>query len=162
MVDRNTINPMLINICWRMRPAFDRVRCGTRTLTTSRCADHLLSCVQSDVNVRSAAFSLFAELCRFGHAETKAGGSATGLGLADADLQTNFIDQVHTFLPVFIVHCNDEDKTVSKVRFHSPRESCFGRILRAEARASSVLFASFLSTPAVLPDGAAQSGRACG
>lgn len=70
---------------------------------------------QQDVNVRSAAFTLFAELCRFGHAETKAGSSATGLGLADADLQSNFVDQVHTFLPVFMVHCNDEDKTVSRV-----------------------------------------------
>jgi hypothetical protein len=71
--------------------------------------------------VRSAAFTLFAELCRFGHAETKAGSSATGLGLADADLQSNFVDQVHTFLPVFMVHCNDEDKTVSRVSDETAR-----------------------------------------
>jgi hypothetical protein len=44
VVDEFTMGSMLINICFRMRPAFDR----------------------NDVNVRTAAFTLFGVLCRFG------------------------------------------------------------------------------------------------
>jgi hypothetical protein len=49
VVDESTMSSMLINICFRMRPAFDR----------------------NDVAVRSAAFTLFGALCRFGKAEAE-------------------------------------------------------------------------------------------
>ena len=43
-VDEATIGPNLVNICFRMRPAFDR----------------------KEPEVRKAAFHLFGALCRFG------------------------------------------------------------------------------------------------
>jgi hypothetical protein len=44
VVNEATIGPMIINICYRMRPAFDR----------------------QDEDIRKAAYDLFAELCRVG------------------------------------------------------------------------------------------------
>eukprot|EP00479_Gromia_sphaerica_P012803 TRINITY_DN688_c0_g1_i2.p1 TRINITY_DN688_c0_g1~~TRINITY_DN688_c0_g1_i2.p1 ORF type:complete len:152 (+),score=27.44 TRINITY_DN688_c0_g1_i2:141-596(+) len=70
------VSPMLINICFRMRPAFDR----------------------HESAIRIAAFGLFAGLCKFGN-----GVSAE-----------NFEDQVHTNLPTYVVHLNDEDYKVSE------------------------------------------------
>lgn len=78
MVDHNTIGPMLINICFRLRPSFDR-----------------------NEAVRTAAFTLFGELCRFGAEER-----------ADSGLIANFIDQVHTNVPIFLAHVNDEEAKV--------------------------------------------------
>jgi len=82
VVDEQTISPMLINICFRMRPAFDR----------------------KDPEIRKAAFTLFGELSRFG-TEQKSGEGLDGL-------KNNFIDQIHGNLPIFIVHICDEDKDV--------------------------------------------------
>jgi len=47
VVDKGVIGPMLVSMCYRIRPTFDR----------------------NDVSVRAAAFTLFGELCRFGVAE---------------------------------------------------------------------------------------------
>ena len=72
VVSDATIAPMLISICFRLRPAFDRPQ----------------------DNVRASAFTLFGALCRFG------GG--------DGDATRDFLDQVHTNLPIFMVHLNDD------------------------------------------------------
>ena len=76
VVSDATIAPMLISICFRLRPAFDR----------------------KEDNVRASAFTLFGALCRFG----KGGGGEGGGDMRD------FMDQVHTNLPIFILHLNDE------------------------------------------------------
>jgi len=80
VVNEETISPMLINICFRMRPAFDR----------------------KDPEIRKAAFTLFGELSRFGSEQVQEGGLD--------GLKNNFIDQIHGNLPIFIVHLVDEDK----------------------------------------------------
>jgi len=90
VVDEETIGPMLINICFRMRPAFDR----------------------KNNSVRAAAFTLFGALCRFGQSYRRNDAGARGV----QGLVKNFIDQVHTNVPIFIVHLNDEDEKV--------RQSC--------------------------------------
>eukprot|EP00455_Lapot_gusevi_P007712 TRINITY_DN13297_c0_g1_i8.p1 TRINITY_DN13297_c0_g1~~TRINITY_DN13297_c0_g1_i8.p1 ORF type:complete len:1353 (+),score=511.28 TRINITY_DN13297_c0_g1_i8:1-4059(+) len=76
VVDDNTMAAMLVNICFRMRPAFDR----------------------NDPSIRSSACTLFGRLTRFGNGQA-------------AD---NFLDQVMTNVPIFLVHLNDEDENVRK------------------------------------------------
>jgi hypothetical protein len=79
VVDDVTMASMLVNICFRMRPAFDR----------------------SEQSIRSAACTLFGTLTRFG-----SGAAAE-----------NFMDQLHTNVPIYLVHLNDESETVRKVHF---------------------------------------------
>eukprot|EP00808_Paulinella_micropora_P010521 g49339.t1 len=84
VVSPETIASMLINICFRVRPAFDR----------------------KDADIRKAAFALFAELCRFG--ADSADAEAIG------GIKNNFVDQVHSMLPLFLVHLADEKKEVAE------------------------------------------------
>ena len=77
VVDDVTMASMLVNICFRMRPAFDR----------------------SEQSIRAAACTLFGTLTRFG----------TG---AAAE---NFLDQLHTNVPIYLVHLNDDSEAVRKV-----------------------------------------------
>lgn len=86
VVDEDTIGPNLINICFRMRPAFDR----------------------KAPEVRAAAFGLFGGLCRFG----LEGGGGGGVEVGVKGLINNFIDQLHTNIPIYVVHLNDEDDKV--------------------------------------------------
>jgi len=86
VTDFDTIGPNLINICFRMRPAFDR----------------------KDINVRTAAFTLFAALSRFGKPESKEEERRSSWKVN----QTNFLDQVHANVPIYVVHVNDEDSGV--------------------------------------------------
>lgn len=90
VVEEATMGPLLINICFRMRPAFDRKNDG----------------------VRAAGFSLFGELCRFGESE-------------DPTMVQNFNDQVHTNLPILIVHMFDSNEKV--------REACHQAFKRVAA-----------------------------
>ena len=75
-VEVRTIEPMLISLCFRLRPAFDR----------------------KETNVRSSAFTLFGGLCRFGSVD----------GLENRD----FSDQLHQFLPIYLVHLHEDDGIV--------------------------------------------------
>ncbi len=85
VVDGSIIGPMLMSICFRMRPAFDR----------------------KQVKVRAAAFTLFAELCRFAVRE-----SDEGKYDSSAAQNSNFLDQVHTCVPIFLMHIADEESSV--------------------------------------------------
>ena len=76
VVDVRTIEPMLISLCFRLRPAFDR----------------------KESNVRASAFTLFGGLCRFGSVE----------GVENRD----FSDQLHQFLPIYLVHLHEDDGIV--------------------------------------------------
>ena len=77
-----------------MRPAFDR----------------------SDHTVRTAAFTLFGELCRFGEMFVGKGKGADGGNHQNLrGLINNFIDQCHNTLPILIVHMNDPEETVRHV-----------------------------------------------
>ena len=82
VVDSVTIEPMLISLCFRLRPAFER----------------------KEENVRSSAFILFGELCRFGITNS----SSEGEGVQNAD----FIDQLHQFLPIYLIHLHEDDITI--------------------------------------------------
>ncbi len=84
--------------------------------------------------VRSAAFTLFAALSRFGHLPSAAEGksdaassssssstapasprASSRFSLSDADAATyanNFMDQMHINLPIFVVHLCDEENAV--------------------------------------------------
>jgi len=73
-VDVRTIEPMLISLCFRLRPAFDR----------------------KESNVRSSAFTLFGGLCRFGAS-------------VDGSENRDFTDQLHQFLPIYLVHLHEDD-----------------------------------------------------
>ena len=75
-VEVRTIEPMLISLCFRLRPAFDR----------------------KESNVRASAFTLFGGLCRFGSVD----------GVANRD----FSDQLHQFLPVYLIHLHEDDSQV--------------------------------------------------
>jgi hypothetical protein len=83
-IDEETIGPNLINICFRMRQAFDR----------------------KEFEVRKAAFTLFGAMCRYG--ENVKSGSVSGL----QGLLNNFMDQVHTNVPIFVSHINDDHEEV--------------------------------------------------
>lgn len=86
VIDEETIGPNLVNICFRMRQAFDR----------------------KEHEVRKAAFTLFGSMCRYGKGAVS--GNASGL----AGLLNNFMDQVHTNVPIFVAHINDEHEEVRK------------------------------------------------
>ena len=75
-VDAPTMRPMLVSLCFRLRPAFDR----------------------KEANVRASAFTLFGGLCRFGSVD----------GAVDSD----FVDQLHQFLPVYLIHLHEDDAHV--------------------------------------------------
>ena len=75
-VEVRTIEPMLISLCFRLRPAFDR----------------------KESNVRASAFTLFGGLCRFGSVD----------GVENRD----FSDQLHQFLPIYLVHLHEDDGIV--------------------------------------------------
>jgi hypothetical protein len=88
--DTSIISPMLVSICFRIRGAFDR----------------------NQARVRKAAFELFAEMCRFGvRAEVAA---AAPPGKYDEDVNNNFLEQVHTNVPIYLVHLWDIDANVRK------------------------------------------------
>lgn len=88
VVDLATMGPNLVSICFRMRATFDR----------------------KQVKVRRAAFALFAELARFATPVTSEEYRRGVLGDA---VNENFHDQVHTNLPIYLSHVNDEDDSVS-------------------------------------------------
>lgn len=75
IVEESRISPILVNVCHRIKPAFDK----------------------ENNEVRTAAFTLFGALHRFG----------CGSG-ADA-----FYEQIHDNLPSLILHLNDENSNVS-------------------------------------------------
>jgi hypothetical protein len=69
--------PILVNICTRIRPAFEK---------------------END-EIRSASFSLFGSLHRFG----------TGTA------SNSFYDQIHFQLPSLVLHMNDDSDNVKQV-----------------------------------------------
>eukprot|EP00461_Guttulinopsis_vulgaris_P004591 UN04593 len=78
---------MLVSICFRIRGAFDR----------------------KQAKVRKAAFELFAEMCRFGvrpGAETDE--------TFNEDVNNNFLEQLHTNVPIYLVHIWDKETIVRK------------------------------------------------
>lgn len=104
-VDDATMASMLVNICFRMRPAFDR----------------------SEASIRAAAFALFGSLTRF------------AVGVASE----NFMDQLHTNVPIYLVHLNDDNEAV--------RKSCheaLAKVVRVlECAEISALVADFSGEP---------------
>ena len=86
VVSEGTVAPMLISICFRLRPAFER----------------------KEENVRASAFTLFAALCRFGRGGGGTEGGEGGGPVGSAD----FLEHVHTNLPIFILHLLDESAAV--------------------------------------------------
>lgn len=78
MVEEQRMAPVLVNICHRIHPAFDK----------------------ENPEIRSAAFTLFGALHRFG------GGSAKEI----------FYEQIHNNLPSVVLHVNDDNQSV--------REAC--------------------------------------
>jgi hypothetical protein len=87
VVDSATMGPNLVSICFRMRATFDR----------------------KQVKVRRAACHLFAELCRFA---TPVTGEEYRRGALGDTVNENFHDQVHTNVPIYLVHAGDEDASV--------------------------------------------------
>jgi len=81
--ESSIVEPTLMSICSRLRSSFDR----------------------KQAKIRAAGFKLFGELCRFGRRvenECK---------LADSR-NSSFLEQMHTNLPLFVAHLNDEDAKV--------------------------------------------------
>eukprot|EP01116_Phalansterium_solitarium_P016259 TRINITY_DN3745_c0_g1_i3.p1 TRINITY_DN3745_c0_g1~~TRINITY_DN3745_c0_g1_i3.p1 ORF type:complete len:1692 (-),score=828.04 TRINITY_DN3745_c0_g1_i3:272-5347(-) len=69
IVEEARMAPVIVNLCHRIRPAFEK----------------------DNDDIRAAAYTLFGSLWRFGS------GSA----------QEAFYEQVHTYLPSLVLHCND-------------------------------------------------------
>ena len=118
VVSEGTVAPMLISICFRLRPAFER----------------------KEENVRASAFTLFGALCRFGGGG--AGGTTEGGG--EVGGSADFLDHVHTNLPIFIIHLLDESGTV--------RQACQAG-LRAVAALLDPTFAALVNDSACDPAG---------
>ena len=77
---------------------FGRVRAAVWLCGCVACGGGRV-CVQSEFSIRASAFTLFGRLTKF------------GVGVS----AENFLDQLHTNIPIFLVHLNDEIQDVRKV-----------------------------------------------
>jgi len=93
LVDENRVAPTLINLCHRVKPAFQK----------------------ANDEMRSASFTLFGTLSRF--------------GLNDQALDA-FFEQIHMNMPSVLLHINDTNEEVQDACKKTLRR--FGPLLRAE------------------------------
>lgn len=92
IVEESRISPIIINICNRIRPAYEKVIFLIYKYWYGK----------ENEEIRSAAFNLFGSLFRFGQS-----GSA-----AEA-----FYEQLHNTIPAIVLHINDDSNQVRNVCF---------------------------------------------